>query len=132
MLELKVVDAIKEANENFASCMRRGDARALARLYSEDAMLLPPGSDFVEGREEIQTFWRNVMDVGISDVELDTLELHDFGGMALEIGTYKLHAGRAAVNAGKYVVVWRQEDLCWRLYRDTWNTSAVTAKATAA
>lgn len=132
MAELNVVDAIKEMNANFASCLRRGDARALAKLYSEDAMLLPPGSDFVEGREDIQAFWRGVMDVGISGAQLNTVELHDFGGMALEIGTYKLLAGEAVVDAGKYLVVWRHEDLSWKFYRDTWNTSAVSARAATA
>lgn len=132
MSELNVVTAIKETNESFVSFMRRRDARALAKLYSEDAMLLPPGSDFVEGREDIRVFWQTVMDAGISNAELETVELHDFGGMVLEIGAYKLHAGGAVVDGGKYVVVWRQEDLCWKLYRDMWNTSGAAAKATTA
>ncbi len=132
MTEINVVDAIKEMNESFASCLRRGDARELAKLYSEDAMLLPPGSDFVEGRDDIQAFWKGVMDVGISGAQQDTVELHDFGGMALEIGTYKLFAGEAVVDSGKYLIVWRHEDLSWKLYRDTWNTNAVTARAATA
>jgi ketosteroid isomerase-like protein len=132
MPEINVVDAIREANENFAFCMLHADARALAQLYADDAMLLPPGSDFVDGKEEVRSFWKNEMDNGISNAEFATMELHDFGSMAIEIGTYKLHAGSAVVDTGKYVIIWRQENLGWKLYRETWNSSAVAAKATAA
>jgi ketosteroid isomerase-like protein len=126
------VDAIQQTKDDLSACMCRGDAPRLARLYCQDAMLLPPGSDFVEGTEEIQTFWRVAMDAGISGTELVTLELHDFGGMAVEIGTYKLQAAHTVVDSGKYVILWRQEDLDWKLYRQVWNTGAVAKKATAA
>jgi ketosteroid isomerase-like protein len=35
----------------------RGDAAALAGMYTEDASLLPPGAEMIRGRAAIQAFW---------------------------------------------------------------------------
>jgi hypothetical protein len=35
-----------------------GDIASVAALYTEDAVVLPPGADMVEGRSAIQAFWK--------------------------------------------------------------------------
>jgi ketosteroid isomerase-like protein len=46
---------------------------------------LPPNSDFVTGRPAIQAVWQSVMDVGIKDVKLQTVELEGHGETAIEV-----------------------------------------------
>jgi hypothetical protein len=43
--------AIEAANAEFGEAIRMADAAALAGLYTEDARLLPPNSEMIEGRK---------------------------------------------------------------------------------
>jgi uncharacterized protein (TIGR02246 family) len=60
----EVRDAIVAANENFMATFSRGDAAGMAALYTENGQVLPPNSDFVTGKQAIQTFWQALMDMG--------------------------------------------------------------------
>jgi ketosteroid isomerase-like protein len=87
--------------------------------YAEAARLLPPSAELMEGREAIEAFWKAGLEVGISDVELETLEFHRQNGLAYEIGRYALRLqpaeDGAIVERGKYVLVHeRQRDGSWR------------------
>jgi ketosteroid isomerase-like protein len=43
---------------------------------------------------------------------------------AIELGKYTLVLkDRRVADAGKYLVVWKQQGGAWKLYRDVWNTS---------
>ena len=66
--------AIAAADENFMAAFNRGDAAELADLYTENGQLLPTGSDFVIGKEAIQTFWQGAIDMGIKTARLETVE----------------------------------------------------------
>ena len=112
-------DAIGAARAAFAEALRGGDATAAAAVYSEDASLLPPSAEPLKGREAIAAFWRAGVEAGISDVELDALELERVEGLAYEIGRYALRLqpddGAAVVDRGSYVLVHtRQTDGSWR------------------
>lgn len=115
--------AIRRADDNFEATYARGDAASMAELYTEDGMLLPTGSDFVQGKPAIQQFWQGVMDMGIDEAELEIVELEDHGDTAVEIGRYTLSGDGQVMDRGKYLVVWKQEDGEWKLHRDIWNTS---------
>jgi len=111
-----VIDASRAA---FAAALRGGDAAAAAAVYSEDASLLPPSAEPLKGRDAITAFWRAGVEAGISDVELDALELERVGGLAYEIGRYALRlrpaGGATVVDRGSYVLVHAQQtDGSWR------------------
>src|SRR5215831_9492404 len=79
-------EAIQEAGEKWAEAYNKGDAKALAALYTEDAYLLPPGADLVHGRSAIEAFWRQHMNV--SDFKYTTIDIKPLGAKtAREIGT---------------------------------------------
>lgn len=112
--------------EQFQAAYSSGDAAALASLYTEDAAVLPPDAERIDGREDIQAMWQSFMDAGVADLELETVELRPHGDSASEVGTFTITApdgqgGRVTVG-GKYIVLWREgEDGVWRLHRDIWN-----------
>ena len=115
---------IEEGNRRFMDSFGRGDAAGLARLYTASAQLLPAHSDFVDGTMAIQRFWQGVMDMGVKDALLETLEVEGYGETAHEVGRYTLKNGTGEVaDSGKYLVVWKQESGVWKLHRDIWTTS---------
>ena len=115
---------IQAADEQFAAAFAAGDAAAVAALYTDDGMLLPPNGDFVSGRAAIQGFWRAVMGMGVASAKLTVVEAESIGDTAWEVGRYNLYtAAGDAIDEGKYIVVWKRTEAGWRLHRDIWNSS---------
>jgi uncharacterized protein (TIGR02246 family) len=119
---------IESANARFVNAFKRGDATALASCYASDAQLLPANSDFVRGTTAIRTFWQGVIDMGLKDASLETIEVEGHGDTAIEMGRYRLIAGGDIVaDQGKYIVVWKNDQGAWKLHRDIWTTSQPAA-----
>lgn len=116
--------AIAAADQAFMDAFLRGDAEAIADLYTDGAQLFPAHSDVISGRAGIAAFWKGAMEMGIASARLETSEVDDLGGTAIEIGRYTLSAadGRT-LDTGKYVVVWKNSGDGWKLHLDIWNTS---------
>ena len=57
--------AIEQAGVRFAEAYGRGDAKAVAAFYAEDAIAFPPGAEMVKGRAAIQQMWQETMDSGV-------------------------------------------------------------------
>jgi len=118
---------IEAALASFTEAFNGGDAAGVAALYTEDAVLLPPGGARVDGREPIQAFWQGAIDAGLSALTLEAVEVEERGDLAFEVGKFTLQApgegDQKTTVFGKYIVVWKKgDDGAWRLYRDIWNT----------
>lgn len=121
--------AIEEANAAFAAAYAKGNAKAVAEMYTEKARLLPPNAKVVEGRKAIEEFWKGVMDAGTKAIELKTVEVESFGDTILEQGTATLLGkDNVVLDNGKYLVVWKRVDGKWKLHRDCWNSSEPAPK----
>jgi uncharacterized protein (TIGR02246 family) len=122
--EVSPLKVIEEANSAFAAAYNKGDAKAVAEMYTPMGQLFPPNSDIVEGRLAIQRFWQSVMDDGISRLELKTIEVEPFGDSIVESGRATLFGKDGAVlDRGKYLVLWKKAGGKWKLHRDCWNSS---------
>ena len=123
-MSTEIRNAIATINQEFLSAFSRGDAAGLAATYTSNGQALPTNSDIIEGRTALQGFWQVVLDMGIKSATLETVELDIQGNSAIEIGKYTLQGeGGQILDAGKYLVVWKQEDGQWKWHRDIWNTS---------
>lgn len=110
-MPIDIRDAIQETNERFSDYIHHRDAVALSALYTPDAVLLPPNHDFIEGSSPICEFWQGIMAMGVTDARLETIELHGFGDMAVEIGKYTLRASRRRSRKIRRVVEKRSSGL---------------------
>jgi len=122
-----VRSAIEAANARFTQAFERGDARALAGMYTPDAIVFPPDSQMVRGSTAIGQFWKALRDSGATNVSLTTLEVGASGNLAYEVGTATLtmqpEGKERTTSVVKYVVVWkRQRNGSWKLHRDIWNS----------
>jgi uncharacterized protein (TIGR02246 family) len=99
-----------------------GDAEALTRLYEDDAVLLPPDHQPIEGRAAIGEFWRQGTDEGL---QVTTLRLDVEGGIGYLVGQYTLpETDEEPADSGKTVMcLKRQGDGSWKLTADIWNSS---------
>jgi uncharacterized protein (TIGR02246 family) len=123
-ISTEIQDTIAIANNNFMAAFKRGDVAGLADLYTENGQVLPPNGDFVTGRQALQMFWQALMDMGIKEVKLETVEVEKLDGTAIEVAEYTLlDEGGQALDKGKYIVIWKQEDGQWKLHRDIFNSS---------
>jgi len=116
---------IQKADDRWAEAFNKGDAAALAAMYTEDAYALPPGAEMLKGRGAIEAFWRQQMQQ-IGDVKCTALDVKRLGrNAAREIGTcsFKTKAQPPQDGALKYAVVWEKEGGQWRLLQDIWNTN---------
>jgi ketosteroid isomerase-like protein len=121
--------AIEEGNRKFGEGFRSVDARAVAELYTDDAILLPPNAGILKGKENVEVFWGGAMQMGVKDVVLSSVELLLMGDFVCEIGEYRLtiqpEGQEAMQDQGKYLVIWKLHiEGNWKLHIDIWNTSA--------
>ncbi|MGH1478828.1 MAG: YybH family protein [Geminicoccales bacterium] len=124
-----VRDSIEVTIKIFLESLNGGDAAGVAAHYTDDAVLLPPNTPRIEGREGIQGVWQGLIDADVRNVALTTQEVDVFGDVANEVGTISATApsedGRRAPLTGKYVAVWKRGgDGTWRMRRDIWNFDA--------
>ena len=115
---------IEKLNDAWTAAFNKGDAAAVAALYTEDAYVLPPGSAMVKGRAAIEAFWRQAAQQ-MTDAKLTTVDVLPLGrSAAREIGTVTLKTKSQPPQeiVGKYVVVWRKVGRDWKLATDIWNT----------
>ena len=118
--------AIEEANTKFSKAFERGDSKALASMYTSDAIAFPPDSEMVRGNEAIGEFWKTTRNSGVTSATLTTLDVGRSGDIAYEVGTVSLtiqpEGKPTTTAAAKYVVVWkRHAGGSWKLHRDIWN-----------
>lgn len=123
---------IGETRDAFVGALVSGDAKTASAAYTPDARLLAPSAELFRGRAAIERFWRAGVDTGISEVELETLELVRQNGFAYELGCYALGLrpadGIRVVDRGKYVRVHEQQtDGTWLCAVEMFNPGAPSA-----
>ena len=102
-------------------------ARAVADLYSQDAVLLPPPGPpafeavAVEGRDAVAGFVQDYVDLFLEEkLPSEVREVLALGDAVLEIGTWRArHADRE--REGHVMRLWRQEGGRWKVHREVFN-----------
>ena len=126
--------AIEANTRQFVEAFNKGDAAAVANMYTVEARVLPPNAEMVEGRANIQKFWNGAISAGFKMVSLETTHVETQGNLAVEVGRYTIttpgSGGVTTTDKGKYVVVWKREGQSWKLATDIFNTNTPLATAT--
>jgi uncharacterized protein (TIGR02246 family) len=126
--------AIRAQSTSWERAYNGNDAKAVAALYAEEALLLPPGASSVSGRAAILEFFTK--DVASSKAAGAVFALNPktdvgvSGNMGWESGTYKVTVKGAVVETGKFLSVSRKKNGKWLYLRDTWNADAPPAPPT--
>jgi ketosteroid isomerase-like protein len=108
---------IEDIDKQFSEDYYNGDSVALANYYSSDAKL---GS--LKG-EEILSFWgksiRNSIQDSTRNLLFTTTAFTGDSDYVVELGFYEERDNENNIkNKGRYLVVWKQENGEWKIYRD--------------
>ena len=119
---------IRLVNEAFERAALDGDADAMAAVYTNDAIVLPPDGPVVEGKENIKALWGSVLSgMGLKTVKLDSVNLEIAGDTACEVGLATLGleppGDEPTTVQVKFVVYWKRDNGDWRWHRDIWNAT---------
>ena len=125
---LSTLDEVREAFSSmcrqFKKFVEQGDSESIASLYAEDAKLLPPNMDIIEGKKTIQEFWQGAFDMGFNSYNPEMIEAESSGELGLFVGTYTIYGdGNQEIDKGKFLTVFKSIDGKWKIYRDIFNSS---------
>ena len=119
------VGPVRAASQRFTSALSGGDASGAGALLAEDAVLLPPGRDMIQGKAPAQAFLGR-MATHVQDLRYTSEDIRPIGeGVAREVGSFSLRTqGQNGQEVkGKYLFVWVKTGADWRLSTDMWNRS---------
>ena len=124
--------AIDAANATWARLTAAGHADSLVQYYQANAVLLPPNMPAVHGRDSIRAFFAvlNTMSSPPPVLTLRADSVWASGSMAVELGRWhfagpaaaKRPPGAPAVDSGKYIVRWVNDNGHWLMAQDIWNS----------
>lgn len=112
--------AIAAQSQALMAAIEKGDAAAVADLFTKDATLsVPMSKGVVSGRAGIASFWQAALAGGLGRLVLAPADLVGDGNLRVETGTYQAYArdGRE-FGRGQYLLAWAREDGTWKISRD--------------
>jgi uncharacterized protein (TIGR02246 family) len=115
---------IQKLNDQWIAAFNKGDAAAVAAMYTQDATVLPAGAPMVKGRPAIEAMWLQQAQQ-LQAVKIETTDVKPLGGNAArELGTAILRTKSQPPqdHVVKYAVVWQKEGGRWKLLLDMWNS----------
>lgn len=122
---------LHKLSRQFSAAFMRGDAAAMANLYTSDGVIFPERIEWITGRDAIQRYFTPLPGRRVTHHLLTPSRIVVDGKHAYDYGTYEIageHDGKTwGPFRGKYVVVWRREGNSWRMQLDIWNSIAKPA-----
>lgn len=119
-------DIVEAGAQKFIQAIRLGDVAEIARLHTENARILPPACDMLQGRTAVQSYYQSLMDNGLKDIEFSTIDVTFFGEHTIrEIGRFLITTqsseGLEQDIKMNYVVSWEEEDGEYKVDVDIWS-----------
>ncbi|MFO1312815.1 MAG: DUF4440 domain-containing protein [Burkholderiales bacterium] len=133
----KEIAALEAVDKTWEKSYNAANVDAVAALYDERAVLLPPGAPAVSGRAAIKAFFAKDTAESQKAGVVFALDPKPSGGvsgnMGWQSGTYAVKDKTGKVlETGKYLSVSMKKDGRWLYVRDTWNADGAPAPAESA
>ena len=99
---------------------------AIAALYADNAVLMPPAMPRVSGRENIRAFWAQIWPLKAAlTLAPASVKVAQSGDIAVEEGDWTWSAPTPSGDQkdhGKYLVTWAKTDRGWQILQDIWSS----------
>jgi len=118
---------IDEQNAKYMEFFNNGDASGVADLHVDEAIVMPPHTDLIKGKEAIKQAISDEISAGATDLVFTTLDMYGNEDYVTEVGRFSLNIkdnGKIVMNdSGKYIVLWKQVSMDnWLMKADIWNS----------
>lgn len=115
--------SIMQSNQNLMKAFKTDDSAGVVNCFTTDAKLMCSNQPSIEGKENIRSYFSNMMRKGIAAIDLKTIKILGDSSILAEEGTYLFSdSEKKQIDKGKYIVLWKQEAGNWRMYRDMWTS----------
>jgi uncharacterized protein (TIGR02246 family) len=121
------VASIRAVSDARAEAFRQGDSAGIAVHFTEDGLLMAPGSPAQRGRDAVRAYYQSIFDAYEAGLESGYDEVEVSGDLAVGRGFAKVTlkpraGGETVVSTAKYLnVLRRQPDGSWKTTHDIWN-----------
>ena len=128
-------NAIRDLDTQWSKTAGANDVDGAVSYYADDASLMPPNAPAASGKAAIRAVWAGILVPGNSVSWLaDKVEVGRSSDLAYSTGEYqatmKDAQGKAEMDRGKYVEVWKkQADGKWKVVADMFNSDLPAAPA---
>jgi ketosteroid isomerase-like protein len=121
-----VENEIHAATTSLVTALERADVAAAAAVYADDARLLASSAELIQGRAEIEAYWRAGIDLGLCGLSFESGLLKAIDPGVLELGRYAVAVrsvpAAPAVERGAYLVLHTQaRDGSWQRAVEVFN-----------
>jgi ketosteroid isomerase-like protein len=117
------INAAREFSRHFEQLFNSGDAAGMAACYSEGARLLAENTELIQGRADIERFWRHAIDRARAAHAVRTISLDEVtssGDLGYMLGTVTVRIPDGPQLITKYAVIWQRDaDGRWRIAVDS-------------
>ena len=113
---------LASATDAWQAAFDAKDADALAAVYTEDCVFMPPNAELGTGQAFVKQEVGGMIDAGLN-VELVPMAVYAAGGVGYRAGTFTLHAPDGSLaDRGKFIEGWRKVNGEWKINHDTYNS----------
>jgi ketosteroid isomerase-like protein len=117
-------EGVHDIAARLEAAFNASDAAALASLYSDTAILMPPNEPMVRGRADIQAWFEGAL-LRLRSVRIVPIESTAEGDQAFQVGTFTTAVSSPGKEVGplpgKYVLVLKNHGGEWKIQYDVWS-----------
>lgn len=110
------VDEVMELERETYRCFQAGDIDGLADLLMENALVCPPGSESIVGRENQRVLFTELAQTEGVELSWEPIEANVSASddMAYVYGSVRWKMPNVAEQQGKYISIWIKVDGKWK------------------
>lgn len=121
------IRSIEQMSAERAEAFRNGDAAGIAVHFTEEGILMAPGSPTQQGREAVQEYYQSIFDEFETSLDSYYDEVVVSGDLAFgrgfaDVTAISRESGDTLRSTSKYInILQRQPDDTWQTTHDIWN-----------
>ncbi len=117
---------MKSAAERWGEAFNESDVEAVVALYTDDAELLPKGTQVIKGRAAIRNFVQKLISSRppLQQTVFTHVETFGHGDAVSEIADVEIDDGQGKRTVlGRQILVLQKQDGQWKIHRDMWTNN---------